>query len=543
MKYRSLARSFHADRSNDAFNNHAKLARQRLEADSTFRTGVVTPLGELFAATPRETSMLTEKILLAERRVSRLWNQIPGVMRWDYIRHSISEELFATNEMEGVRSTRKETQEAVEAADKARKDGDDPKARFSEFAKLYLNLTDKDSALPAGIADIRDIYDKVVLDEINESDKPDGELFRKGDVEIQGPHGLAIHNGVKGEGNIGALLTDMIHLATSDEIPRLQSAIMSHFLFEYVHPFYDGNGRTGRYLLALYLNHDLTMPTVLSLSRTIAENKNAYYKAFMEAEDKLNCGELTLFVNTILGFIRKAQDELIDELEVRVDQLDKGRAVCDQLERKHGLSAKAVSILYGVIQEEMFDSTKSMTLNDAAYHIRLSKQSARKYVGELMDAGLAIQSGKRPLKIRASESLKGILEAGMGEDAGEHGGKTQQEETETAHEGDPHNSIIRKFRIIELSLNIAAGWMVKVYPLRETSSETCFSRRNSHVPSARWTMPPDPFVRRLPLAAMMFLPVGSAFGHLPQAPSQGHPIGTLSGPQTARYVAKTAIPQ
>ena len=267
--------------------------------------------------------MLTEKILLAERRVSRLWNQIPGVMRWDYIRHSISEELFATNEMEGVRSTRKETQDAVDAADKARKDGDDPKARFSEFAKLYLNLTDKDSALPAGIADIRDIYDKVVLDEINENDKPDGDLFRKGDVEIQGPHGLAIHNGVKGEGNIGALLTDMIHLATSDEIPRLQSAIMSHFLFEYVHPFYDGNGRTGRYLLALYLNHDLTMPTVLSLSRTIAENKNAYYKAFMEAEDKLNCGELTLFVNTILGFIRKAQDELIDELEVRVDQLDK----------------------------------------------------------------------------------------------------------------------------------------------------------------------------------------------------------------------------
>ena len=357
-------------------------------------------------------------------------------MRWDYIRHSISEELFATNEMEGVRSTRKEpgSRGSGRQGEEGRRQ---PKARFSEFAKLYLNLTDKDSALPAGIADIRDIYDKVVLDEINESDKPGGELFRKGDVEIQGPHGLAIHNGVKGEGNIGALLTDMIHLATSDEIPRLQSAIMSHFLFEYVHPFYDGNGRTGRYLLALYLNHDLTMPTVLSLSRTIAENKNAYYKAFMEAEDKLNCGELTLFVNTILGFIRKAQDELIDELEVRVDQLDKGRAVCDQLERKHGLSAKAVSILYGVIQEEMFDSTKSMTLNDAAYHIRLSKQSARKYVGELMDAGLAIQSGKRPLKIRASESLKGILEAGMGEDAGEHGGKTQQEETETAHEGDP----------------------------------------------------------------------------------------------------------
>ena len=93
----------------------------------------------------------------------------------------------------------------------------------------------------------------------------------------------------------------------------------------------------------------------------------------------------------------------------------------------------------------------------------------------------------------------------------------------------PHNSTIRKFRIVEFSLTIAAGWMVKVYPLRETSSETCFTRRNSHVPSARWTMLPDPFVRRLPLAAMMFLPVGSAFGHLPQGPPKGTLLALYPG--------------
>lgn len=416
MKYRSLARLFHADRSNDSFNNHAALARQRLEAHGTFRTGVNTSLGELFAATPRETTMLAEKILLAERQVSRLWSQIPGVLRWNYIRHSIGKELFATNEMEGVRSTRKETQDAVAAADKARQEGDESKARFSEFAKLYLNLADQDSVLPAGIADIRDIYDKVVLDEISESDKPDGELFRKGDVEIQGPHGLAIHNGISGESSIGALLADMIHLATSDEIPRLQAAIMSHFLFEYIHPFYDGNGRTGRYLLAVYLDHSLTMPTVLSLSRTIAENKNAYYKAFAEAEDKLNCGELTFFVNTILGFIQQAQSELIDELGIKVDQLAKGRTICERLEKEHGLSANAVSVLYGVIQEELFDSSKSMSLDDAAHLIGLSKQSARKCVEELLVEGLVVQAGKRPLKIQSSESLKSILALGSGGD-------------------------------------------------------------------------------------------------------------------------------
>lgn len=412
-KYRTLARLFHADRTGDAFSNHDRLARQRLEADSSFRTGITTPLGELFTATPRETSLLTERILLAERRVSRLWNRIPGVMRWNYIRHSISEELFATNEMEGVRSTRRETQAAVAAAEKAREEGNSTKARFSEFAKLYLNLTDREASLPSGIADIRDIYDKIALDEIDEGDRPDGEFFRKGDVEIQGPHGTVIHNGVSGEGNIGALLSDMIHLATSDEIPRLRAAIMSHFLFEYIHPFYDGNGRTGRYLLAVYLNHDLTMPTVLSLSRTIAENKNAYYKAFTEAEDKLNRGELTFFVNTILGFIEKAQSELIDELGTKVDQLDKAKESCRRLSAEHGLSDRAFSLLYGVAQEELFDSMKAVSLGDASAQLGLGKQAARRYVGELLDAGLVERTGVRPLRIRASGKLRDAIGAGV----------------------------------------------------------------------------------------------------------------------------------
>lgn len=47
----------------------------------------------------------------------------------------------------------------------------------------------------------------------------------------------------------------------------------------------------------------------------------------------------------------------------------------------------------------MFDSTESMSLDDAARQIGLSKQSARTYVGEILDAGLVVQSGKRPLKI------------------------------------------------------------------------------------------------------------------------------------------------
>lgn len=411
MEYRTLARLFHADRSMDSYANHDRLARQRLEADSTFTTGIGTPLGELFIATPRCVCMLTQKMLLAERQVSAMWRSIPGVMRWNYIYHAISEELLATNEMEGVRSTRKETEAAVAAARQARTEGDMEKARFGEFAKLYLNLTNRDVELPKTLEDIRDIYDKIALDEIDDKNRPDGELFRKGDVEVQGPHGTVIHSGVSSEARISALLAQMMDLARSDTIPFLQRAIASHFLFEYIHPFYDGNGRTGRYLLALYLSNDLTLPTVLSLSRTIAENKNEYYKAFTEAEDKLNSGELTFFVYTILGLIERAQESLIEELGVKIDQLDKATVLRDELRREHALSTNATLLLYAVMQEELFDTTKSMTLEDAGGDLMLTKQTIRKYVDELAGASLIEFTGRRPLRFRASGALRTRIQA------------------------------------------------------------------------------------------------------------------------------------
>ena len=409
-EYRTLARLFHADRSMDAFANHRTRAAGRLEADSTFRTGIVTPLGELFVAMPRRMALTLERVLLTEQEVFRLWLTMPGVIRWNYIRHYISEEIFASNEMEGVRSTRRETEMAVAAAERASAtDGQASRTRFGEFARLYLTLTDRDAALPTIPKDIRDIYDRIALDEVDAGDRPDGTLFRKGDVEIQGPHGTPIHAGVSGEGRIEAMLTDMIRLVESDSVPRILSAIVSHFLFEYIHPFYDGNGRTGRYLLALYLRRDMTEPTALTLSRVIAENKGAYYRAFTEAEDRLNCGELTFFVETMLGFIAQAQNDIIDQLSVKTGQLSRARTLCETARKEHDLSAKAEDVLYQVMQEELFDSRRSVTLEDAAKHLALTKQSARKYVAELADAGLVDFAGKRPLRLRASAPLRHAL--------------------------------------------------------------------------------------------------------------------------------------
>ena len=73
------------------------------------------------------------------------------------------------------------------------------------------------------------------------------------------------------EDKIIEVVETMLQTVQRDDMPEMISALASHYLFEYAHPFYDGNGRTGRYLLALFLSEALSVPTVLSLSRAIAE--------------------------------------------------------------------------------------------------------------------------------------------------------------------------------------------------------------------------------------------------------------------------------
>ncbi|NRB42341.1 MAG: Fic family protein [Pseudomonadales bacterium] len=67
-------------------------------------------------------------------------------------------------------------------------------------------------------------------------------------------------------------------LHCEDDVDPLIKMAVGHYQFEAIHPFYDGNGRTGRVLNVLYLIEQglLTLPT-LYLSRYIVEKKQDYY--------------------------------------------------------------------------------------------------------------------------------------------------------------------------------------------------------------------------------------------------------------------------
>ncbi len=79
---------------------------------------------------------------------------------------------------------------------------------------------------------------------------------------------------------IEKLMTDLVALIHADDSldPLLRMAV-AHHQFESIHPFYDGNGRTGRILNLLVLQREglLDLP-VLYLSRYITSTKREYYR-------------------------------------------------------------------------------------------------------------------------------------------------------------------------------------------------------------------------------------------------------------------------
>jgi Fic family protein len=95
----------------------------------------------------------------------------------------------------------------------------------------------------------------------------------------------------------------------SDMDPLVKMAIIHH-QFESIHPFYDGNGRTGRIINILYLVcQDLLQLPVLYLSRYVIEHKVDYYRLLQHVRDTGEWEEWLLF---ILQGIEKTAKQTIE---------------------------------------------------------------------------------------------------------------------------------------------------------------------------------------------------------------------------------------
>lgn len=333
---------------------------QRIAGPATFDTNITFDnRHRIFVTMFKKMSILSENIFRQEKQIDELWGELPGLAQQAYVYGLLINELMSTNAIEGVRSTRKEIGEALLETNSPQST-----KRFAEFARLYSTLTDntaKAPALPHTLQDIRNIYDQVTKGEISKNNLPDGKLFRAGTVLIQDEaNGNTIHDGIFPEMDIQVKLTGMLDFMNDDDVPLLLRAVMCHYMFEYIHPFYDGNGRTGRYLLALQLRDCLSVPTAISISPVISENKSAYYKAFEEAENPLNCSEISFFAYRMMKLISSAQKKLVEDLGGKWQSLQTAWGSLEKLKKEKQLDQTDENILSILIQEALFRTGPSM---------------------------------------------------------------------------------------------------------------------------------------------------------------------------------------
>ena len=102
---------------------------------------------------------------------------------------------------------------------------------------------------------------------------------------------------------------------TNSMDPLLKMAVIHH-QFESIHPFYDGNGRTGRIINILYLvlNKLLESP-VLYLSRYILKTRVDYYKGFQQVRDKGDWKKWIIYILRGISVTSKETGELIKKID------------------------------------------------------------------------------------------------------------------------------------------------------------------------------------------------------------------------------------
>lgn len=123
---------------------------------------------------------------------------------------------------------------------------------------------------------------------------------------------------------IDKLLKNLEEYINNAEMQLIDSLIkmpIIHYQFESIHPFYDGNGRTGRILNVLYLVHQglIDIP-VLYLSSYIIKNKADYYRLLQEVRTKNKWEEWVIWMLRGVEITAKETIVVVNKIKILMDE-------------------------------------------------------------------------------------------------------------------------------------------------------------------------------------------------------------------------------
>ena len=320
-----------------------------------------------------EIMLLSSNIFARMMLLTKIMDRIPKIAIEHFMRSCLIEEIQSSNDIEGVRSTRREIKIAL---DEQNNKSSAANVRLWGIVNKYLKLQNQESIKFNNSADLRNFYNDFALDEVCREDKnnaPDGKIFRAQNVDVWSSTKV-IHRGVFPESKIISYMDKALELLNNEKIPSLIRISIFHYLFGYIHPFYDGNGRTSRFITSYYLSKVLNTLVAMRLSLTIKDSTRVYYKLFENTNSVGNAGDLTPFITGFLWLIEKSIERVYSELEVRMTTLNRLMSVPPISEIKNSTDKK----IYYVLLQAMLFSSEGATLEEISNTVSSGKRTVRR---------------------------------------------------------------------------------------------------------------------------------------------------------------------
>jgi Fic family protein len=173
---------------------------------------------------------------------------------------------------------------------------------------------------------------------------------------------------------------------------------LMHYQFEAIHPFADGNGRTGRILLLLFLNQTglLEIPAIY-LSEYIIQHKNDYYSHLREVTEQQDWEGFILYM---LEMVEKTANHGLKRLDQNTRLLDTtAESIRNTLPKVY--SKDLVEIIFRL------PYTKRQYLMDAGLG---TQKTVGNYPSALEDAGFLTSKKMGKEKLYLNTALMNILE-------------------------------------------------------------------------------------------------------------------------------------
>lgn len=378
--YESLYKLFYIDK-----DLYEQIYNERIKSKNTFFLDFEIKGNKLFYLEDPELLKKIISIEVMDKKIQELVQFLPKLSINQFSRRCLIDEIIMSNKIERVYSTRREIDDIISEINT------NSNKRFKGLVNKYILLFDKENIKIEEPKDIREIYNELALPEIIEDDPenaPDGVLFRKESVSVQSETGKIIHNGLAPESKIIEALQKAINLLQNDDILPLIRIGIFHYLFGYIHPFYDGNGRTSRFISSYLLTKCLQPIIGFRISYTIKENLKSYYEAFKICNDPRNKGDITPFLFMFVDIVEESMTQLYNALNNRKNLLIYYSDAIPYFYK--GLDKKYDNIYYQLVQATLF-SENGITIKELMVTNELSKSTIISRLNEIKKSEILIE--------------------------------------------------------------------------------------------------------------------------------------------------------